>query len=54
MSEAPKDRCPTCGSEDPDKYYAFSIAFGGKWIPWWTCKDEWHSHEAHGELRWLL
>lgn len=41
--------CPTCHSDDPKKFYAWSTAFGGRWIPWYECKDSWHKDEKPAE-----
>ena len=40
------ETCPTCGSDKHDKFRAWSTAFGGVWIPWFTCDDTWHVEAA--------
>jgi formate dehydrogenase maturation protein FdhE len=51
MSEQtePVQNCPTCGSKDKAKFRAWSEAFGGRWIPWFSCKDGWHKEAAMGD-----
>jgi len=41
--------CPTCGSKDPKKFYAWSTAFGGKIIPWFRCPDKWHKEQENAK-----
>jgi hypothetical protein len=43
MSE--QSECPSCHSKDPQKFQAWSTAFGGGWIPWFRCDDEWHKEQ---------
>jgi formate dehydrogenase maturation protein FdhE len=46
MTEEAQSHCPTCGSTKRNEFWAWTPSFGGRWIPWFKCADEWHLARA--------